>query len=229
MRPQGFFTIGLFIAFLGVQSAISQERIVMPEGFHDLQMGMTLDKFMSTRTNAQPFSLFPEHTQVTNRPSEMYIEHVKGHPFFDDVLYRFQDNALDFIGFIGRISGQETNKGERFLKGLLSEWGEPNQSEVVELDEGKGSSKAPAVIWKRQGLLIAASFTPDARSKATGRGSLQLKIQRDQEGQGSVLDKVFIVPSVSQKEKDAILVPVRSAVAEWRTSQPKEEKDNGKP
>ena len=223
MQTLHMLVMGLTIATLGIQSAFSQNNLPMPEGFRDLRLGMTRQAFLSTRTNAQPFELFSELSPRTNHISEMYMEEIQGHPFFEHTMYRLQSNLLDTVVFFGRIDDSEPNKGERFLNGLLSSWGEPAQSDVVELDEGKGSSMAPAAIWKNNGILIAAAFTPDARAKTTGNGSLQLKIQRDQEGRGSVLDKVFIVPSISQKEKEAILVPVHSVVTEWRMSQPKPE------
>lgn len=210
------FLIGLAItAFTGIPHVFSQEE--MPKGFGDIHLGMKLDVLLSARTDAKPFGFFQSFSPVTNQTNQMYVERIKEHPFFDHIMYSFQTNQLDTVVFFGRVSGTESNNGKRFLNDLLSEWGAPDQYEVVELDEGKGSSKAPAAIWRRKALLIAASFTPDERSKATGRGSLQLKIQKDQ---GGMLDKVFVVPSISQKEKDAILVPVRSAVAEWRTSHP---------
>ncbi len=224
MQQWRFLTIGLFITFLGVQLAVSQEHIFMPTGFSDLQPGMIRNEFLSIRTNAQPFSLFPEHTQTSTRPSEMYIEHIKGHPFFDNILYSFQTNILYFVGFVGKISTKESNKRRTFLNELLSEWGNPDQYAVVELDEGKGSSKSPAVIWQKKDLLIAAAFTSDKRLKVTGKGSLQLKIQKEQYGcTNNVLNKIFIVPKMSQKERDAILAPVRNIVEEWLLCQQKNE------
>ncbi len=221
MRLLQYFLIIITItSFWGIPQAFSQED--MPKGFNNIHLGITLNEFLSIRINAQPFSLFPEHTQTSTRSSEMYIEHIKGHPFFDNTLYRFQSNILNTVIFIGRISIKESHKRKKFLNELLSEWGNPDQYAVVELDEGKGSSRSPAVIWQKKDFLIAASFTSDKRLKVTGKGNIQLKIQKEQYGcTNNVLKKLFIVPKMSQKEKDAILVPVRNIVKEWLSCQQK--------
>ena len=215
MRAVYCFVIVLGIgAFMGIPRGFSREE--MPKGFGDIHLGIKLDDMLSVRTNAKPFGFFQAASPATNQVNPMYVERLKTHQFFDHIMYSFQTNLLDTIIFVGRVTGAEANKGKRFLNDLLSTWDAPDQFEVVELDEGKGTFKAPAVIWRKEGIFIAASFTPDERSKATGKGSLQLKIQREQ-GKSDLLGKLFAIPSISQEEKNDILAPVYSAIEEWRT------------
>lgn len=222
MRAVYCLVIGIGISvFMGNPRGFSQEEI--PKEFRDIRLGVKLDDMLSTRTNAKPFGFFLPASPATNEVNFMYAEHLEAHRFFDHIMYSFKTNVLDTIIFVGRITGAEANKGKHFLNGLLSTWDVPDQFEVVELDEGKGSFKASAIIWRKEGVFIAASFTSDKRVKATGRGSLQLTIQREQDN-GDQLDKVFIVPSISRKEKDDILAPVYNAIEEWRTIHPAVEK-----
>ncbi len=210
---QPAIVVALILAFAARERAISQEPFLMPESFRDVQTGMPLDRFLSTRTNAHVFTLLPDHATVTNRTKQMFIEHIVGHPLFDEVLYGFRTNVLDTLVFAGRIDGaSQARRGDGFFAALVSAWGTPDQFDVVDLDDGKGSSKSPALLWLKNGQLVAGSLTPVERLKATGRGSVQLTIQRLPDGESGSLSNLFVRSRVSDAQRGAILAPVQKAL-----------------
>lgn len=191
-----------------------QGPIPMPGGFADIYLGMPLQDFLATRPNCRPFSLFEAPASVdTNKPSQMLIEQVSNHPLFDKALYDFQNTRLNSVVLLGELRMPASDrKTERFIDQLVTAWGEPTEMEVVSLDEGKGQSKAPALFWKKEGVLIAAAFTPDEFRQKNGRGSLQLKLQRSSEQAALNAGKLFEIVAVTDDDKKSALSSARGLI-----------------
>lgn len=203
------------------------KKTQMPDGFADIYLGMPIEDFLAVRKNIQRFGFFTDPKNIdVNNPEQMLLEKPVKHSIFDHALYVFRAGRLDAIALVGELKGS-TIKGatERFITTSLSKWGEPSEMRVVELDEGKGKpTKAPALIWKQDGVLIATAYTPEKDQERTNRRSIQLKIQRVEHQEAEPLKKLFVLPALSEKETSDILTPLQLIVRHWQEKEQKPSK-----
>lgn len=210
-----------------VSSFGEAKKTQMPDGFADIYLGMALADFLAVRSNVERFFDFSSDRKNIdpNIPDQMLYQKTPNDVVFDQALYNFRGSRLDTIVLFGELKGIATTTTEGFINTALSKWGVPSEMRVVELDEGKGkSTKAPALIWKQDGILIAIAYTPEKDQERTNRRSIQLKIQRVDHQEAEPLKKLFVLPALSEKETSDILTPLQLIVRHWQEKEQKPSK-----
>ena len=96
---------------------------IMPEGFRNLAIGMTLKELIQARPDAEILNLWPdpevELTPNPEKPQEMLIEMINIGPI-KGVLYGFNYGRLSSLSF---IYGSESGIGDSLLRELLERYG----------------------------------------------------------------------------------------------------------
>jgi hypothetical protein len=139
------------------------EASVLPEGFEGVHLGMSGQELLKARAG-KPSAMFGDDSQAHLK---VYIEKYGKSPFFDSVIYGFADqtDALESVTFVRKLS--PTNGPaliERFKAGVVGKWGAPDDILV----ENQKGSESPVLLWRKDGLIVLASYPGEGSVPGSG-------------------------------------------------------------
>jgi len=181
--------------------------VTLPSGLGDIQLGIGLGDFFREKKEAKRFDLSGKRADVSSTAAEQLLyEKLSTDPFFGHAFYHFHASRLQTIVLVGEVKRNEwAVRQNEFLARCIGWWGSPSELLVVELDEGKGTSFSPALVWRTNDRLIAAAFTGEL-AEGRAKGTLHLKLHANPKADMSLL---FQIPGIGERKREELLKPLR--------------------
>lgn len=142
---------------------------LLPEGFEDVEIGMSTAKLIDIRPNinVSPFSRdIVDEKEGVKFP---YHETIEDNDLFDSASYIFLKGKLKGVLFVGRIEEEEYYEYRRqLIEDAIILWGMDYEVKLIKVARKKGKDLlGPLIIWKEKGKYITISCTEDTAKYGT--------------------------------------------------------------
>ena len=191
----------------------------MPEGFADIRLGMTIAELKKVRKNLVPDDPMDGGRKWSSGYARLIsFDENAQNPFFGNATYTFNGGRLsgvDWQTFVPDKILQPTLKS--FLPSVLKLYGRPS---LLKLATDGSSKRAVVIIWRKQGTLVYAQLTPEARfyrpsadRPRADRGYIVLSIKTGTPTDlASFINNRAMFPPSNKAQVNKYLVPIQKEI-----------------